>query len=119
MRIEVALVVQVINMNEIILKGNVNWCKHKLHPLKPLNEELHPDEKTYRFITDYHYEILRHEITKLPIGIAFTYGPILYVGEINEQIGMCLKEICPAFDKNTGEFLYYTLIFNYDIPGNN
>lgn len=105
-------------MEVIQLKSGVNWCKHELRSLTPVDPSLHPDEKVFKFITPHRYEIIRSEKTKIPIGIAFTYGPILYVGETNPQIGMMLKEICQAFNKRTGEETYLALVFHYDISGN-
>lgn len=106
------------NMEVIQLKSNVNWCKHELRSLTPLDPTLHPTEKVFKFITPHRFEILRSEKTKMPIGIAFAYGPVLYIGQTNEQIGIPLKEICEAFNKETGEELYTVLIFDYDLPSN-
>lgn len=103
---------------DIILKSSVNWCKHNLHQLTPLDPNKHPDEKVYRLFTDYHYQIIRDEKTKLPKGIALSYGPSLQVGVVDEQIGMPLKEICTAYNKSTGEESFLALIFEYDIPSN-
>lgn len=106
------------NMEVIQLRSSVNWCKHELRSLRPVDPSLHPTEKVFKFISPHRYEILRNEKNKLPIGIAFAYGPVLYIGEVNEQLGMTLKDICTAFNKETGEEKYLTLIFDYDISGN-
>lgn len=106
------------NMEVIELKSSVNWCKHELRSLTPLDPTLHPTEKVFKFITPHRFEIIRSEKTKLPIGIAFAYGPVLYVGQVNEQIGIPLKEICQATNKATGETTFIALIFDYDISGN-
>lgn len=105
-------------MEVIQLKSSVNWCKHTLYPLTPLNPNLHPTEVVYKFTSPYKYKVIQDETTKLPSGINFGYGPILCIGDINPQIGIPLKEICKAFDKKTGEEKYLTLIFDYDISGN-
>lgn len=101
-------------MEVIQLKSSVNWCKHELRSLKPISPNSQLTEKVFKFITPYRYEILIGEQSKIPIGIAFSYGPVLYVGQTNEQLGMTLKEICMAFDKETGEEKYTVLIFGYD-----
>lgn len=107
------------NMEVIRLRSSVNWCTHELRSLTPVDPTLHPDEKVFKFLSPHRFEIIRSEKNKMPIGIAFTYGPVLYVGETNPQIGIPLKEICTAFNKETGEEKYTVLIFGYDISGNN
>ena len=109
-----ALEVQGINMDVIILKSSVNWCKHELHQLTPMFP--HPDEKVFKFFTDYPPEIIRHEVTKLPIGISFHCGPVIKVGEINPQINMPLKEVCKGIDSSGKDFV--ALVFEYDISSN-
>ena len=42
--------VQGINMDVIILKSSVNWCKHELHQLTPMFP--HPDEKVFKFCSN-------------------------------------------------------------------
>jgi hypothetical protein len=102
-------------MLDIILKSSVNWCKHTLHQLTPINNQC--NEKVYKFFTDYPVDIIRHEITKLPIGISFHCGPILKIGEINPQINMPLKEIWKGTNSMGEEFI--ALVFeDYDIPSN-
>jgi len=75
-----------------------------------------PNEKVFRFFTEYAPEILRNEITKLPVGISFHCGPVLKVGEINPQINMPLKEVCKGIDSAGEDFI--ALVFDYDISGN-
>lgn len=107
-------------MEILQLKSGVNWCKHTLYQLIPLNPDLHPDEKVYKLITDYHYDVIRDENTKLPIGVSLGYGPNLYSGDFIEQLQMKLKEICYAYNKETGEEEdFITLVFEYDISSNN
>jgi hypothetical protein len=77
----------------------------------------HPDEKVFRFFTEYAPEIIRNEITKLPIGISFHCDPVLKVGETNPQINMPLKEVCKGIDSAGEDFI--ALVFeDYDIPSN-
>ena len=102
-------------MLNITLKSSVNWCKHELHQLTPMFDN--PNEKVFRFFTEYAPEILRNEITKLPIGISFHCGPVLKIGEINPQINMPLKEVCKGIDSAGEDFI--ALVFeSYDIPSN-
>lgn len=102
-------------MNHIKLKSNMHKCVHDLYELIPL-EERHPDEKVFKFKSEYPTDLIYDE-NRDTIGICFTFGPILYVGQINPQMGMPLKEIVPAYDSN-GEFIYTALIFKYDISSN-
>ena len=100
-------------MELIKLRGNSNRCTHYLSPLKPVKE--HPDERWYKFITQYPYEVINDMKAKLPHEIQFSWGPTLVVGETNPQIGMTLKEICPCINNKE---IAYVLIFDYDISGN-
>lgn len=97
-------------MDKIIIKSGVNWCKHILSPLLPLNSKLHPNEKVYKLVTDYRFTTIKDD-NKVPIGIVLGCGPTLEVGHTNENIGMQLKEITTAFNKDTGESLFTVLIF--------
>lgn len=100
-------------MEIIKLKGNTNRGIHYLSPVTPVEE--HPDERWYKFITQYPYRIFNDIKTKLPHEIQFSWGPTLTVGEIAPQIGMMLKEICPCINNDD---IGYILIFDYDISGN-
>lgn len=104
-------------MDAITLKSCVNWCKHILRPLIPVNPSLHPDEKVYKIESEYDYDVLRHEISGLPIGIDLCYGPVIHIGEVNPQIGMPLKEICNCLNSD-GEYIYTALVFKDDLSGN-
>ena len=101
-------------MEAIKLKGNTNRGIHYLSPVTPIEE--HSDERWYKFITQYPYRIFNDIKTKLPHEIQFSWGPTLTVGEIDPQIGMMLKEICPCINNDD---IGYILIFDYDISGNN
>lgn len=96
-------------METIKLKSSVNWSTHYLSPLTPVKE--HPDERWFKFITQYPYRVLKDEKTKLPNGISFHCGPILIVGDTHPTIGMPLKEVCPCINN---EDIDYVLIFDYD-----
>ena len=100
-------------MEIIKLKGNTNRGIHYLSPVTPVEE--HPDERWYKFITQYPYRIFNDIKTKLPHEIQFSWGPTLTVGETDPQIGMTLKEICPCINNDD---IGYILIFDYDISGN-
>jgi len=100
-------------MEIIKLKGNTNRGIHYLSPVTPVEE--HPDERWYKFITQYPYRIFNDIKTKLPHEIQFSWGPTLTVGETDPQIGMMLKEICPCINNDD---IGYILIFDYDISGN-
>ena len=100
-------------MEIIKLKGNTNRGIHYLSPVTPVEE--HSDERWYKFITQYPYRIFNDIKTKLPHEIQFSWGPTLTVGEIDPQIGMMLKEICPCINNDD---IGYILIFDYDISGN-
>lgn len=96
-------------MERIRLKSSTNRFHHDLIPLIPLDPN--SNTKAYRFETEYPPEIIRSEKTGMFIGINFRCGPNLVVGMADEQTKMVLKEICPTFDKATGEYKYLSLIF--------
>ena len=100
-------------MEIIKVKGNTNRGIHYLSPVTPVEE--HSDERWYKFITQYPYRIFNDIKTKLPHEIQFSWGPTLTVGEVDPQIGMMLKEICPCINNDD---IGYILIFDYDISGN-
>ena len=100
-------------METIKLKSSVNWSTHYLSSLKPVIN--HPDERWYKFITQYPYKIHKDEKTKLPNGISFHCGPVLLVGDVHPSIGMRLKEVCPCINNDD---IDYVLIFDYDISSN-
>ena len=99
-------------MEVIKLKGYTNRGIHYLSPVTPVKE--HPDERWYKFITQYPYRIFNDIKTKLPHEIQFSWGPTLVVGETDSQIGMRLKEICPCVNNDD---LGFILIFDYDNQG--
>ena len=100
-------------MEVIKLKGYTNRGIHYLSPVIPVKE--HPDERWYKFITQYPYRVINDTKAKLPYEIQFSWGPTLVVGETDSQIGMRLKEICPCVNNDD---LGFILIFDYDISGN-
>lgn len=99
-------------METIKLKSSVNWCTHYLTELKPVNE--HPDERWFKFTTQYPYKIVNHEKTKMPNGIQFHCGPIIMIGDVHPAIGMPLKDVCPCINNEDIDFV---LIFDYENKG--
>lgn len=99
-------------METIKLKSSVNWSTHYLVEVKPVQE--HPDERWFKFVTQYPYKILNHEKTKMPNAILFHCGPLITIGDTYPAIGMSLKDICPCLNNKD---IDYILIFNYEDKG--
>lgn len=95
-------------MQQIKIKSNVNWCTHTLKRLTPICTHSE-NEIVFKPETAFNYEVIK-DGNKLPTAFVFSYGPILYVNQINEQINLRLKEICSAYN-NDGDYVYPVLIF--------
>lgn len=95
-------------MQKIKLKSNVNWVTHTLIELTPICTKT-DDEIVFKYETDYNVEFLRDDGRTIST-VVFDYGPVFHINSTENQLGLKLKEICPAYDED-GVFVYYTLIF--------